>query len=59
MAFIIRINGGMFFDRVVSTRTRHEDALRDTLVYYRKRSATPSITPEISFERTVILPTKK
>lgn len=59
MAFIIKISGGMFSDRVVSTRTRHEEALRDALAYYRKVSATPVIPPEISFERTTILPTKK
>jgi len=59
MAFIIKISGGMFSDRVVSTRMKHEDALRDALAYYRKISATPGFTPEISFERTTILPKKK
>ena len=59
MPFIVKISGGMFSDRMVSTRSTHEDALADALAYYRKASATPMICPSIDFERTFILKPRK
>lgn len=55
MAYILTINGGNFFDRVVSLKSTVDEAVKDGLKHYKKTSATPGIRPEIKAEPTNVV----